>query len=120
MSLLINGILASRVGRSAGSTTQISTAFVNTHLVGKAARSPFALTLQTAGRDPLTVILACDISQDLAFDIVLAVDWKANLRELLLSLGDTVPAAFDPWATFLPSTIGMIIVYLCPRPSSHV
>ncbi|KAK7029997.1 hypothetical protein R3P38DRAFT_2932803 [Favolaschia claudopus] len=112
MSLLINGTLASRVGRSAGPTTQISAAFVNTHLVGKAARSPFALTLQTAGRDSLTVILACDISQHLAFDIVLAIDWKAHLRELLLSLGDNVPAAFDPWATFLPSTTCTSIVYL--------
>lgn len=103
MSLLVDGILASKVARSLGSTTLLSASYVHTVFPGRRpAAAPFALTLRTSGLDALTVVLACQISSRIDSDVVLGLDWKAALRELLLALGSDVPATFDPWTLFLP------------------
>jgi hypothetical protein len=103
MSLLVDGILASNVARSLGSTTLLSASYVHTVFPGRRpAAAPFALTLRTPGFDALTVVLACQISSRIDSDVILGLDWKAALRELLLALGSDVPATFDPWTLFLP------------------
>ncbi|KAK6997518.1 hypothetical protein R3P38DRAFT_1891555 [Favolaschia claudopus] len=101
MSLLIDGIPTFRIARSQGSRTLLSSAFVAAHFPGRRLGSPFALTLKTAEHTSLTVMLACVMSPGLDHDVVLALDWKAHLRDLLLSLGERVPAAFDPWSMVL-------------------
>jgi hypothetical protein len=111
MSILIDGILASSVARSSGSTTLISASYVRTAFPRRPAAAPFALTLHTLDRGALTVVLPCRISSHTDSDIILGLDWKAALRELLLGLGFPVPATFDPWALFLPLGESLIFWY---------
>ncbi|KAK6978106.1 hypothetical protein R3P38DRAFT_3376828, partial [Favolaschia claudopus] len=100
MSLLIDGNCTFNIARSQGPTTLVSSFFVQTYIPRRRANSlaPFALTLNTVDRGPLTVVLSCQISSSLEYDIVLALDWKSQLRDLLLYSGYSVPAAFDPWS----------------------
>ncbi|KAK7042001.1 hypothetical protein R3P38DRAFT_2888061 [Favolaschia claudopus] len=111
MSLLINGIPASRIARSEGPKTLISASYAQEHFPSRPANSLWALTLCIAHRDPLTVVFPCRISPSLEFDVVLALDWKAHLRDLLLSQGGYVSAAFDPWAMI--SGVGELFVSIC-------
>jgi hypothetical protein len=123
MSILIDGILASSVARSRGSTTLISASYVRTAFPRRPAAAPFALTLHTLDRGALskslTVVLPCRISSHTDSDIILGLDWKAALRELLLGLGFPVPATFDPWALFLPLGESLIFWYLLGILRSH-
>ncbi|KAK6971761.1 hypothetical protein R3P38DRAFT_3495681 [Favolaschia claudopus] len=105
MSLLVNGTLAARVARTEEPATRISASFVQMHFPPSQHSSthlPCVLTLQTTERDPLSVLLSCDVSADLDFDVVLGLNWKAYSRELLLRSGYSVPVNFDPW-TLVPS-----------------
>ncbi|KAK7064706.1 hypothetical protein R3P38DRAFT_3339920 [Favolaschia claudopus] len=100
MSLLIDGTPTFNIARSQGPTTLVSSFFVQTYFPGRQASSSgsFALTLNSRDRGPLTVVLSCRILSGLEFDVVLALDWKSHLRDLLLHFGHRVPAAFDPWS----------------------
>ncbi|KAK7029123.1 hypothetical protein R3P38DRAFT_2775711 [Favolaschia claudopus] len=100
MSLLIDGTPTFNIARSQGPTTLVSSFFVQTYFLGRQASSSgsFALTLNSRDHGPLTVVLSCRISSGLEFDVVLALDWKSHLRDLLLHFGHRVPAAFDPWS----------------------
>jgi hypothetical protein len=110
MSILIDGILTSSVARGSGSTTLISASYVRTAFPRRPAAAPFVLTLHTLDRGALTVVLPCRISSQIDSDIILGLDWKAALRELLLGLGFPVPATFNPWALFLP--LGKCFIFL--------
>ncbi|KAK6985227.1 hypothetical protein R3P38DRAFT_3230904 [Favolaschia claudopus] len=105
MSLLVNGTLAARVARTEEPATRISASFVQLHFPPSQHSSthfPCVLTLQTTEHDPLSVLVSCDVSADLDFDVVLGLNWKAYSHELLLRSGYSVPVNFDPWS-LLPS-----------------
>ncbi|KAK7030110.1 hypothetical protein R3P38DRAFT_3266909, partial [Favolaschia claudopus] len=104
MSLLVNGVPASRVARFQGPTTLISASFVQLHSARLSASSMFALTLQTVDYGSFTAISTCEIRQDLDFDVVLATNWAAFVRELFHGPDSVVPPGQDPWA-FLPGVI---------------
>lgn len=103
MSLSINGIPVRSIARSFGLNTLVSASYIQnchpSHLPG----TPFAVTVHVGDCRTFTVVLACKVSQELDTDVVLASDWKIALRELFFSLGEPVPAFFDPWLLFLPS-----------------
>ncbi|KAK7006364.1 hypothetical protein R3P38DRAFT_3367008 [Favolaschia claudopus] len=104
MSLLVNGVPASRVARFQGPTTLISASFVQLHSARLSASSMFALTLKTVDYGSFTAISTCEIRQDLDFDVVLATNWAAFVRELFHGPDSVVPPGQDPWA-FLPGVI---------------
>ncbi|KAJ7883339.1 hypothetical protein B0H13DRAFT_2046700 [Mycena leptocephala] len=97
MSLLIDGLSTSRIDRSTGGTTLVSASFLRSSFPGRSS-GPFAITLRTVDGRNLTVVLACQVSSRINVDVVLALDWKASLRECMLGLGQPVPTSFDPWA----------------------
>ncbi|KAJ7736417.1 hypothetical protein B0H16DRAFT_1891922 [Mycena metata] len=103
MSLLIDGVPTTNIGRSSGSLTQISAAFLRSALPHRNPNSLFAITLRTEDT-PFTVLLACQVSSRIGPDIVLALDWKASVRECMLGFGLNVPTSFDP-ATLLVSEV---------------
>ncbi|KAK7022984.1 hypothetical protein R3P38DRAFT_3356830 [Favolaschia claudopus] len=102
MSLLIDGTATYNIARSQGPTTLVSSSFVRTYFPTRRHQAnslgSFAFTLNTGDRGPLTVVLSCRILASLEFDVVLALDWKSHLRDLLLHLRHPVPAVFDPWS----------------------
>ncbi|KAK7006740.1 hypothetical protein R3P38DRAFT_3366815, partial [Favolaschia claudopus] len=104
MSLLVNGVPASRVARFQGPTTLISASFVQLNSARLSASSMFALTLKTVDYGSFTAISTCEIRQDLDFDVVLATNWAAFVRELFQGPDSVVPPGQDPWA-FLPGVL---------------
>ncbi|KAK6966566.1 hypothetical protein R3P38DRAFT_2816057 [Favolaschia claudopus] len=100
MSLLVNGTLAARVARTEEPATRISASFVQLHFPPSQHSSTH-----------LPVLVSCDVSADLDFDVVLGLNWKAYSHELLLRSGYSVPVNFDPWS-LLPS--GVSVMYPDP------
>ncbi|KAJ6613036.1 hypothetical protein B0H10DRAFT_1951834 [Mycena sp. CBHHK59/15] len=80
-------ILVDRIYTSLESpVTILSAAFMRSHLFpGHPAR--FALTINGGPHRSFTVELECTISSQLPVDISLGLDWKASVREWLITLG---------------------------------
>ncbi|KAJ7861300.1 hypothetical protein B0H13DRAFT_2671901 [Mycena leptocephala] len=96
MSLRVNGVTCSAVIRSTSPQTAISRAF----LASLPARGGLDAITVTSGGESLTVLLRCAVLPD-GPDLILGLDWKAAIRELLLSLGRAVPTTFDPFQFYL-------------------
>jgi hypothetical protein len=98
MSLRVNGVTCSAVIRSTSPQTAISRAF----LASLPARGGLDAITVTSGGESLTVLLRCAVLPD-GPDLILGLDWKAAIRELLLSLGRAVPTTFDLFQFYLGS-----------------
>jgi hypothetical protein len=65
--------------------TTISRYFVSALTPGRSRNGFCPITLVAAGGDNLTVVLRCAVAYE-GPDIVLGLDWKASIRELLAGL----------------------------------
>jgi hypothetical protein len=102
MSLSVDGVLCSTVFRSSSPVTTISRYFVSALTSGRSRNGFYPITLVAAGGDNLTVVLRCAVAYE-GPDLVLGLDWKASIRELLVSLGRPILPGFDPFQAYLGS-----------------
>jgi hypothetical protein len=115
MSLRVNGVSCSAVIRSMSSQTCVSAAFFAS-LPPRFSRNGLdAITLTAAG-ESLTVLLRCAVLPGGSLpglpDLVLGLDWKASIRELLLSMGRPIPPAFDPFQYYLGNGTSSFVLKL--------
>ncbi|KAJ7860936.1 hypothetical protein B0H13DRAFT_2282534 [Mycena leptocephala] len=91
--------------------------FVSELTPGRSRNGFYPITLVAAGGDNLTVVLRCAVAYE-GPDIVLGLDWKASIRELLVSLGRPILPGFDPFQAYLGSVpqAGLI---LSPSPAAE-
>ncbi|KAJ7821651.1 hypothetical protein B0H13DRAFT_2681979 [Mycena leptocephala] len=115
MSLSVDGVLCSTVFRSSSPVTTISRYFVSALTPGHSRNGFYPITLVAAGGDNLTVVLRCAVAYE-GPDIVLGLDWKASIRELLA--GSAYSTRFDPFQAYLGSVPqdGLI---LSPSPAAE-
>jgi hypothetical protein len=90
------------VFRSSSPVATISRYFVSALTPGRSRNRFYPITLVAAGGDNLTVVLRCAVAYE-GPDIVLGLDWKASIRELLVSLGWPILPGFDPFQAYLGS-----------------
>ncbi|KAJ7825464.1 hypothetical protein B0H13DRAFT_2290717 [Mycena leptocephala] len=111
MSLSVDGVLCSTVFRS----SSVSRYFVSALMPGHSRNGFYSITLVVPGGDNL--ILRCAVAYE-GPDIVLGLDWKASIRELLVSLGRPILPGFDPFQAYLGSVpqAGLI---LSPSPAAE-
>ncbi|KAJ7939174.1 hypothetical protein B0H13DRAFT_1850909 [Mycena leptocephala] len=116
MSILVDGIYTANVTISPlSAVTILSTAFVRSQLPHRRQQSSrFGLAINGGPCGSFTVGLDCSVSPHLSSDICLGLDWKASVREWLISLGERPTSGFeskylkalDPVAT---------VLHLCPQ-----
>ncbi|KAJ7825945.1 hypothetical protein B0H13DRAFT_2374706 [Mycena leptocephala] len=140
MSILVDGIYTANVTISPlSAVTVLSTAFVRSQLPHQRQQSSrFGLTINGGPCGSFTVGLDCSVSPHLSSDICLGLDWKASVREWLISLGERPTSGFesmylkalDPAATgvlyllyiefnlftsFLNTLDALSVLHLCPQ-----
>ncbi|KAF7344643.1 hypothetical protein MVEN_01624500 [Mycena venus] len=96
MSLCVNGVSCLAVIRSMALRTAVSSVFLAS--LPLRSRDGEAITVN-AGDESLTVVLRCSTFDPGPRDpdLVLGLDWKSGIRDLLLFMGRALPPAFDPF-----------------------
>ena len=88
MPLHIEGRQPRSVSHSAAARTVISLAFAGTLWLSRPPPGPFLVTVSAEISGPLSFVLECSVvTQGLAYDIVLGLDWSALFRDSLISSG---------------------------------
>ncbi|KAJ7930041.1 hypothetical protein B0H13DRAFT_2264335, partial [Mycena leptocephala] len=87
MSISVAGIHTASVATSdTFPVTVLSSEFVRTRLPSHPSRR-FGFTINRGPHGSFTIELACSVSSTLATDVCMGLDWKAGVREWLISLG---------------------------------
>jgi hypothetical protein len=97
MSVSVEGVLCTMVGRGLALANSVSSRFFAAHFSGQ---DPFQITLSTASHGTFTMSLAFSVDPLLPINVALGLRWKVYMREWLLASGELVPSSFDPWAIF--------------------
>ncbi|KAJ6537109.1 hypothetical protein B0H19DRAFT_1382836 [Mycena capillaripes] len=75
-----------------------------------------SVTVDTPFDGSLTVLLRCRVADAFAGgpDLSLGMDWKASVRELLISVGHRVPESFDPFNAYFSVSPGELTLVVPP------
>ena len=112
MSLFVNGVSCSAVVRTESPQTAVF-ALLASLPPGRSRGGYEAITVTDAG-ESLTVLLRCAVfrSRQRDPDLVLGLDWKASMRESLLSMGWSLPAGSDPFQFYLGAGTSFLFLFL--------